>query len=126
MAIEPVVHISGPVGVSIGSSRHGKQMATGQKGQTIAMWNLLSFILLGLVAGAIARLLVPGRHSLGLILTAVLGMVGSFVGGFIGYLIGHDKGEGGLQVSGIFGSVVGAVIVLAIYQRLNRKKLARR
>ncbi|CAN5660411.1 GlsB/YeaQ/YmgE family stress response membrane protein [soil metagenome] len=93
------------------------------------MWNLVSFILLGLIAGAIARLLVPGRHKLGLVRTAVLGMVGSFLGGFIGYLIGHDKGEGGLQVSGIFGSVVGAVIVLAIYTSVtnrDRRTLRRR
>ncbi|MCW2493330.1 MAG: hypothetical protein QOH56_1473 [Pseudonocardiales bacterium] len=90
------------------------------------MWNLISFVLLGLVAGAIARLLVPGRHKLGLLRTAVLGMIGSFIGGFIGYLIGHDKGEGGLQVSGIFGSVVGAVIILAVYQKFVHKKRSRR
>jgi uncharacterized membrane protein YeaQ/YmgE (transglycosylase-associated protein family) len=53
-------------------------------------------------------------------------MIGSFIGGFIGYLIGHDKGEGGLQVSGIFGSVVGAVIILAVYQKFVHKKRSRR
>ena len=95
------------------------------------MWNIISFILLGLVAGAIARLLVPGRHHLGLLRTTVLGMVGSFVGGFIGYLIGHDRGDGGLQASGILGSVVGAVIVLLVYRRLvdrrvGSRRLARR
>jgi uncharacterized membrane protein YeaQ/YmgE (transglycosylase-associated protein family) len=90
------------------------------------MWNLLSFIVLGLFAGAIARLLVPGRQPLGLILTAVLGMVGSFIGGFIGYLIGHDRGEGGLQVSGVFGSIVGATILLALYQKFVTKKRSRK
>ncbi|UQX88386.1 GlsB/YeaQ/YmgE family stress response membrane protein [Jatrophihabitans telluris] len=90
------------------------------------MSNVIAFFLLGLVAGAIARLLVPGRTRLGFWLTAVLGMIGSFVGGFLGYLIGHDKGEGGLQVSGIFGSVIGSVILLALYRRFGNDRLARR
>jgi uncharacterized membrane protein YeaQ/YmgE (transglycosylase-associated protein family) len=84
------------------------------------IWNLLSFILLGLVAGAIARLLVPGRDRLGLLMTAALGMVGSFVGGFLGYLLGHDRAAGGVQESGIFGSVVGAIIVLLLYRRFGQ------
>jgi uncharacterized membrane protein YeaQ/YmgE (transglycosylase-associated protein family) len=93
---------------------------------SIMIWNIISFILLGLVAGAIARLLVPGRDSLGLARTAALGMIGSFIGGFLGYLIGHDKGEGGLQASGIFGSVIGAVIVLLAYRKFGRDSLAKR
>jgi uncharacterized membrane protein YeaQ/YmgE (transglycosylase-associated protein family) len=87
------------------------------------MWNLLSFIVLGLVAGALARLLVPGRHRLGFWMTTVLGMVGSFLGGFLGYLLGHDRGEGGLQASGVFGSVVGAVLILVAYRRFERGRL---
>jgi uncharacterized membrane protein YeaQ/YmgE (transglycosylase-associated protein family) len=87
--------------------------------------NIIAFFLLGLVAGAIARLLVPGRDRLGLLRTAVLGMIGSFVGGFLGYLVGHDKGEGGLQASGIFGSIVGSVIVLLLYRRFGKKRLAK-
>jgi uncharacterized membrane protein YeaQ/YmgE (transglycosylase-associated protein family) len=83
------------------------------------IWNIITFVVLGL-------LLVPGKDSLGLGLTAVLGMIGSFVGGFLGYLVGHDKGEGGLQASGIFGSVVGAVIVLLVYRKFGSNRLARR
>jgi uncharacterized membrane protein YeaQ/YmgE (transglycosylase-associated protein family) len=91
------------------------------------IWNIISFIFLGLIAGAVARLLVPGKDSLGLARTAVLGMIGSFVGGFLGYLLGHDKAEGGLQASGVFGSVIGAVIVLLVYRRFgSKKRLARR
>ena len=89
------------------------------------IWNIISFILLGLVAGAVARLLVPGRQPMSLSMTAALGMIGSFVGGFLGYLIGHNKGEGGLQVSGIFGSVIGAVIVLLFWTRFSDRHVVR-
>lgn len=51
----------------------------------------------------------------------MLGIVGSFVGGFVGYvLFGVDFDEGALQASGIIGSIVGAVIALLIYRRMNR------
>lgn len=87
---------------------------------------LLSFVLLGLIAGAIARLLVPGRDRIGLLRTIGLGMVGSFVGGFLGYLIGHDRADGGFHTSGLLGSIVGSVVVLLIYRRVEHKRLARR
>lgn len=90
------------------------------------IFSLISFLLLGLIAGAIARLLVPGRDRLGLLMTAALGMVGSFVGGFLGYLIGHDRAAGGVHASGLFGSIVGAIVVLLIYRRVGHKRLARR
>jgi uncharacterized membrane protein YeaQ/YmgE (transglycosylase-associated protein family) len=90
------------------------------------IWNIISFIILGLVAGGIARLLVPGRDRLGFWMTAALGMVGSFVGGFLGYLIGHDRGEGGVQESGIFGSIVGAIVVLLLYRKFGNNRLAKR
>jgi uncharacterized membrane protein YeaQ/YmgE (transglycosylase-associated protein family) len=87
------------------------------------IWNLITFIILGLVAGALARLLVPGKDTMSLAMTAVIGIVGSFVGGFLGYLIGHDKGEGGLQTSGVIGSVIGAVIVLLAWRKFGRDRL---
>ena len=59
--------------------------------------------------------------------TVVLGVVGSFVGGFLGYvLFGNDPGEGGLQASGIIGSVIGAVIALLIYNAATHRGVGRR
>jgi len=86
------------------------------------MANVIVFLILGLVAGALARLLVPGRDDLSIAMTGALGIVGSFIGGFLGYLIGHDKGEGGIQTSGIFGSVIGAVIALLVWRRLQKRR----
>lgn len=87
---------------------------------------LLSFVLLGLIAGAIARLLVPGRDRIGILRTIGLGMIGSFVGGFLGYLIGHDRAAGGFHTSGLFGSIVGSIVVLLLYRHFGHKRLARR
>ena len=53
--------------------------------------HILGWIVFGLVAGAIARLLMPGRQPIGLIMTTVLGIVGSFVGGAIGNMFGSGS-----------------------------------
>lgn len=82
---------------------------------------MLSFVLylliVGAIAGFLARLLVPGPDPLGIAGTIFLGIVGSFVGGFLGYvLFGHDFGEGALQASGLVGSIIGAVAALLVYR----------
>ncbi len=81
---------------------------------------IVTLIIVGLIAGAIARLLVPGRDPIGIVGTIVLGIVGSFIGGFLGYVIFHrDTNQGALQPAGIFGSILGAVIALLIYRRIG-------
>ena len=88
---------------------------------------LLYLLVIGLIAGFLARLLVPGRNRMSVGGTILLGIVGSFVGGFLGYvLFNHDLNEGALQASGIFGSVIGAVIVLLAYRRLHHGDVAHR
>ena len=79
---------------------------------------IISIIIVGLIAGALARLIVPGRQAMSIPMTILLGIIGSFVGGLLGYLIFH-KGGGFLQPAGIIGSVIGAIIVLLIYTRLR-------
>jgi uncharacterized membrane protein YeaQ/YmgE (transglycosylase-associated protein family) len=76
---------------------------------------IVVLIIVGLIVGLIARLLVPGRDSIGILGTIILGIVGSFVGGFLQRLI-FDKT---LEVHhfhtvGIIGSIIGAVVVLLI------------
>ena len=81
---------------------------------------ILYLIVIGLIAGFIARALVPGRDAMSVGATIVLGMVGSFIGGFIGYALTHkDASDGAFQASGIIGSIVGAVIALLIYRAVN-------
>jgi len=84
---------------------------------------LISLIIIGLIAGALARLLVPGRQHLSIAGTIVLGIVGSFIGGFLGYLLFHKDGQDGfLQPSGLIGSVIGAVIALLIWERMGQRR----
>jgi len=85
------------------------------------IWFLIVLVVFGLIAGGLARLLVPGPDPIGIGGTIVLGIVGSFVGGFLGYvLVGKDPGEGALQPAGFVGSVIGAVIALLIYRVVTR------
>ncbi|WP_261564579.1 GlsB/YeaQ/YmgE family stress response membrane protein [Frankia gtarii] len=77
-------------------------------------------ILLGLVAGAVARVVLPGPDPIGILGTIVVGVIGSFVGGFLGYvLFNKDIGEGALQPSGIVGSIIGAILVLLIWRNVG-------
>lgn len=87
---------------------------------------ILYLIVVGVIAGYLARLLVPGRDPLGFMGTMLLGIVGSFVGGFLGYAIfGEDFGDGAIQASGIFGSIVGAIVALLVWRALGGRDRAR-
>jgi uncharacterized membrane protein YeaQ/YmgE (transglycosylase-associated protein family) len=87
---------------------------------------IISLIVVGLIAGALARLIVPGRQNISILMTIVLGIVGSFVGGFLGFLIfQHDPMEGFLQPAGIIGSIIGAIIVLFLYTRFGGRARSR-
>ena len=88
---------------------------------------ILTLIIVGLIAGAIARLLVPGRDPMGIGATILLGIVGSFIGGFLGYLIFHkDAAAGFFQPSGLIGSIIGSVIALLIYRQMSGRRRALR
>jgi uncharacterized membrane protein YeaQ/YmgE (transglycosylase-associated protein family) len=81
---------------------------------------ILYLIVVGLIAGFVARALVPGPDPMSALGTMVLGIVGSFVGGFIGYLLTHhDARDGAFQASGIIGSIIGAVVALLVYRAVN-------
>jgi len=81
---------------------------------------ILWTILIGFIAGVIAKFIVPGRNEpSGFILTAVLGVVGAFVASYLGQALGwYQPGEG----AGLIGAVVGAIIVLVIWGAVSRRR----
>jgi uncharacterized membrane protein YeaQ/YmgE (transglycosylase-associated protein family) len=83
--------------------------------------SILGWIIFGLIAGAIARLLVPGRDPMGWIATILLGIVGSVVGGMIAYLL--RLGTEPYQPSGWIFSIIGAIVALVIYHWMTKSKL---
>lgn len=88
---------------------------------------IIILILIGLVAGAVARLLVPGRDPMGILGTIVLGIVGSFVGGFIWNLIQfHRLAPHKFHPVGILGSILGAILVLLVLRLTGMEKGRRR
>ena len=86
------------------------------------MLSLLWLLVVGLIAGFLARAVVPGRDSMGLVATLLLGVSGSVVGGLIlGLLFGGFR-DRGFSPAGIIGSVIGAVVVLVVYNRISDRK----
>jgi len=75
--------------------------------------HVLWMIIIGLVVGVIAKLIMPGHDPGGIIVTMLLGIAGSLVAGFLGRAVGWYT-EG--QSAGFFASIVGAIIILAIYR----------
>lgn len=78
---------------------------------------IIGFIIVGLIAGFVARAVVPGKDDLGIIGTIILGIVGSFVGGFLGSLIQDGPAE--LGAAGIIGSIIGAIIALLVWRKVG-------
>jgi uncharacterized membrane protein YeaQ/YmgE (transglycosylase-associated protein family) len=87
------------------------------------VFHILGWLLFGLIVGVIARFLVPGKQPLSLLMTALLGIVGSFVGGGISWLIWGNP-EGTYNPGGWIMSIVGAIIVVLVYAWATRSRSA--
>lgn len=82
------------------------------------MFSLLWMCIIGLIAGALAKWIMPGKDPGGILVTMLLGIAGALVGGFIGRALGfYQAGEG----AGLIMSVVGAILLLAVYRMVKRR-----
>ena len=87
-------------------------------GQYLADHGWLSWIVIGLIAGLIAKALVPGRDPSGCIVTILLGIGGAVLAGFLGQSLGwYSPGEG----AGFLAAIVGAILILAVYRLISRR-----
>ena len=86
--------------------------------QYLADHGWLGWILIGLIAGAIAKLLMPGRDPGGCLVTIVIGVAGAVLAGFLGQSVGwYDAGEG----AGFLAAIVGAILILFVYRMIARR-----
>jgi uncharacterized membrane protein YeaQ/YmgE (transglycosylase-associated protein family) len=85
------------------------------------MWGLLVTIIVGFIVGVIAKLIMPGKENMGFIVTTLLGIAGAFVATYAGQAVGwYEAGEG----AGWIGSIVGAFVLLWIYNRFKSRPAA--
>ena len=84
--------------------------------------DILWMIVLGLIAGAVAKLVMPGKEPGGIIVTILLGIAGSLLGGFLARALGIGEGD---TTAGLIGSIIGALILLGIYRMVvGRRRTA--
>ena len=87
------------------------------------VFHIIGWLIFGLIVGVIARFLVPGKQPMSWLMTALLGIVGSFVGGGISWLIWGNP-EGTFNPAGWIMSIVGAIIVVLIYAWMRKGRVA--
>jgi len=88
------------------------------------MWSILAWLALGLIAGALAKLIYPGDQGGGILATIGLGILGALVGGFLGKLIlgtGGGAAAGVLSIPSIIFAILGAILIIFIWGLVTRQ-----
>jgi len=80
---------------------------------------VFSWLLLGFLAGVLAKWIMPGRDGGGFVVTTLLGIAGAFVGGFLGSLVGLGS-TGSLSMGSILTAVAGALVLLFVYRKIRK------
>jgi len=82
---------------------------------------ILSWIVLGLVAGILAKIIMPGKDGGGFIITVVLGVAGAFIGGWVGSFLGLGT-TGGFSLGSVATATVGALLLLIVYRMVKKQR----
>ena len=86
---------------------------------------IIGAIVVGLIVGALARLVMPGKQSIGMIMTIVLGAIGSFLGTWVSYKLGYSNQNGGFKIIPFLVGVIFAIVLIAGYLGITGKRGAR-
>ena len=87
---------------------------------------ILTALVVGLIVGALARLIMPGKQNIGVIMTVILGALGSFIGAWATYQMGYHNANGGWQVIPFLVGVIVAIVLIAIYVGITGRRGAGR
>ena len=107
-----------PANTSVPNLRIGQFVVWGGKGAN--EMGIITWIIVGLIAGALAKLVMPGDDPGGIIVTILIGVAGAFVGGLVVGLLG-GTGVTGLSIWSILVATLGAIILLAVYRLIARR-----
>ena len=83
---------------------------------------ILGAILVGLVVGALARLIMPGKQNIGVIMTVLLGVVGSFLGTWVTYKLGYSNANGGFEIIPFLVGIIVAIVLIACYLGITGRR----
>jgi len=83
---------------------------------------IIGAIVVGLIVGALARLIMPGKQNIGIIMTIVLGALGSFLGTWVTYPLGYSNSNGGFQFIPFIVGVVVAIVLIALYLGITGRR----
>jgi uncharacterized membrane protein YeaQ/YmgE (transglycosylase-associated protein family) len=89
------------------------------------MIHFIAFLILGLIAGALAKLILPGKQGGGILITMLLGVVGAFIGGYIGRAIFGTDGGSTFSFQSILFAVLGSLLVLFVYGLITKNRGSR-
>jgi uncharacterized membrane protein YeaQ/YmgE (transglycosylase-associated protein family) len=83
---------------------------------------IVGAIFVGLIVGALARLIMPGKQNIGVIMTILLGALGSFIGSWLTYRLGYTNENGGFEIIPFLVGIIVAVILIAIYLSITGRR----
>jgi uncharacterized membrane protein YeaQ/YmgE (transglycosylase-associated protein family) len=83
---------------------------------------IIGAIVVGLIVGALARLIMPGKQNIGVIMTILLGALGSFIGTWVTYALGYSNANGGFQFIPFIVGVVVAIVLIALYLGITGRR----